>query len=69
MAFKLLCAEGHIELIQYFIFEINIELTDDINQYLKNTETRKNIKNMFTMRELTSELVNSNNENSKKFKL
>jgi ankyrin repeat protein len=68
------CEFGDMKTLQYLIYDLNIDRTDDINKYLEdpNGNLVNEAKNMFELRELNKQLNNSlpdNNEITKKPKL
>lgn len=60
------CEKGHLEIIEYFIFDFHIELTNEIKQYLINEE-ESDISMMFEKRnfheKLHTKFNNNNNPN------
>jgi hypothetical protein len=73
-AFKDACNGGSTEVLQYLIFEYNIEETPAIKEYLNTSSQSFNetIKNMFILREVNKDLNNeltTDSQNIKKPKL
>jgi len=75
--FKNSCEFADKKMLHYLIYELNIDRTDEINNYLAEPNGRPNnlkseAKNMFEMRDLKKDLnkeLPDNNESTKKLKL
>lgn len=73
-AFQKACKNESIDVLQYLVFEFNINETPEIKEYLNTTNTKFNdtVKNMFVLRELNKNLTEdlpSDNSARKKPKL
>jgi hypothetical protein len=73
-AFQKACTGESVDVLQYLVFEFHIEETQEIKEYLKNTDIKFNqtVKNMFILRDLNenlSEELSSDSSAKKKPKL
>lgn len=73
LIFKYAAKNNNIELIQFLIFDMNIEMTKDIDAFLKNDlQSKEIIKKMFNARFMSNELTHNlpaNLTSTKKIKI